>query len=248
MNLIILAAGQGRRLYPLTKDQPKTLLDVGDGTTLLSSQLDAAIESTCINKVYVVGGFLSEQIEEATLHFEKRIPVEVIFNPYFDLTNALFSLWTAHYVLREDDFMISNGDNYYRNEFFDQVEHTLDAGIAATVSVKPRYADDDMKIRFDSNGKFGYIGKDVLQEDAGATSVGLLTVKGADARKLFHSALIAMVKIKSNRNALWQNILNYLTETGSDIRTTEIPAAWWAEVDFHPDAEVLRQALMDSLN
>ena len=33
MNLIILAAGQGKRLYPLTKDTPKSLLDLGDGTT-----------------------------------------------------------------------------------------------------------------------------------------------------------------------------------------------------------------------
>lgn len=63
VNLIILAARTGRRLYPLTKDTPKSLLDLGDGDTLLDRQLEIAAMHDEIDKVYVISGYRTEQIE-----------------------------------------------------------------------------------------------------------------------------------------------------------------------------------------
>ncbi|HHJ36507.1 MAG TPA: hypothetical protein ENJ87_12145, partial [Gammaproteobacteria bacterium] len=53
MNLFILAAGKGSRLYPLTKDRPKSLIELTDGTTILERQIGVALESGRFSKIYI---------------------------------------------------------------------------------------------------------------------------------------------------------------------------------------------------
>ncbi|MBT5420035.1 MAG: NTP transferase domain-containing protein, partial [Candidatus Cloacimonetes bacterium] len=62
MKAIILAAGKGTRMFPLTKNTPKSLLDIGQGLTLLETQLHSLQEAGITNIVLVVG-YRAEQIE-----------------------------------------------------------------------------------------------------------------------------------------------------------------------------------------
>ena len=55
MKAIILAAGSGSRLAPLTRDTPKCLLDMGNGTSILEYQLWACAQC-CIEEVVVIAG------------------------------------------------------------------------------------------------------------------------------------------------------------------------------------------------
>ncbi len=115
MNLFILAAGKGERLWPLTKNTPKSLLDLGDGTTLLNRQLSSAINSKIFNEIFLITGYLHEKIEEAIKKYQSSVNINTIYNPFYDITNNLVSLWTARCELSKDDFMITNGDNLYKN-------------------------------------------------------------------------------------------------------------------------------------
>ena len=63
MKIIILAAGRGERLMPLTQNTPKPLIDMGNGNTLLEEQLMSIRESGVIKEVVLVVGYLAEQIE-----------------------------------------------------------------------------------------------------------------------------------------------------------------------------------------
>lgn len=85
---IILAAGQGKRLFPYTKDRPKCLLDFG-GRSLIEIQL-AAFESCGIKDVTVVVGYKSERVME-TLG-EK---VKYVKNEHYEDTSSMYSLWLA---------------------------------------------------------------------------------------------------------------------------------------------------------
>ena len=73
MKLFILGAGKGTRLYPLTKNTPKLLIDLGDGLTLLGKQIENAIESKCIDEVIVITGYLQHQIENKIKELEDRL-------------------------------------------------------------------------------------------------------------------------------------------------------------------------------
>ena len=70
MKIIILAAGKGERLYPLTKNTPKPLIDLGDGETLLEKQLRSLSESRVVDEVIIVIGYLYEQVESKLKNFK----------------------------------------------------------------------------------------------------------------------------------------------------------------------------------
>ncbi len=55
MRAIIIAAGKGTRLYPLTKNTPKSLLEIGNGLTLLESQLHSLKENEIKDITIIIG-------------------------------------------------------------------------------------------------------------------------------------------------------------------------------------------------
>ena len=99
MKLIILAAGKGERLWPLTKNTPKPLLDLGNGNTLLEEQLERVQSSGVIDEVVLVTGYLSEQIEAKlrTMMATAPIRIKTLYNPFYDVANNLASLWLARH-------------------------------------------------------------------------------------------------------------------------------------------------------
>ena len=70
MNAIILAAGQGNRLKPLTNNQPKCLVELF-GKSLLNWQLDI-FQKLKINDISIVKGYLQEQITFPNINFYEK--------------------------------------------------------------------------------------------------------------------------------------------------------------------------------
>jgi choline kinase len=82
MKAIILAAGEGKRLRPLTNDKPKSLVEIW-GKSLLTRQLDQ-LAIFGITDITVVTGYCKAQIE--------KLAVACVFNEQYDSTNMVFSL------------------------------------------------------------------------------------------------------------------------------------------------------------
>lgn len=82
MKAIILAAGEGKRLRPLTNGTPKSLVKIW-GQSLLERQL-AQLTKFGIDDITVVTGYCKEKIEQLSVHS--------VFNPQYDSTNMVFSL------------------------------------------------------------------------------------------------------------------------------------------------------------
>ena len=78
MKAIILAAGKGERLMPLTSDTPKSLLELENGTTLLESQL-ININKTGITKVVIVTGYLTEKIESKVEFYSEKYNICLLY-------------------------------------------------------------------------------------------------------------------------------------------------------------------------
>ena len=150
MKAIILAAGKGERLMPLTSDTPKSLLELENGTTLLESQL-ITINKTVIDKVVIVTGYLTEKIESKVQRYSKEynIDIQIIYNPFFDISNNLLSLWQARHEM-ESDFIIINGDDIFNDSvLFGLLEHDKNELITMVIDRKETYDEDDMKLIVD---------------------------------------------------------------------------------------------------
>ena len=99
---IILAAGQGCRLWPYTKDLPKCLLKVG-GQTILERQV-AALHTQNVDHITVVTGYLGHQVRDVL-----GTQVAYVDNPHFALTSSMYSLWLAR-AAATDGCIILNSD------------------------------------------------------------------------------------------------------------------------------------------
>ncbi len=247
MNLIILAAGTGSRLYPLTKNTPKSLLDLGDGVSLLEKQIEAAIKSGVIDKIYIVTGYKSGQIEEKIKEYNTDIEIETIFNPFFSVSNNLASVWCANSVLLQKDFIITNGDNLYRKNVLPEFS-SIDEGIHLTISYKDEYDDDDMKVILDENKSVIHVSKEVPLPDVMAESVGLVGVFGERYRNAFVKKVVKMLHSEEKLQFFWLRTFNELISDGLKVETIQIDSDDWAEVDFHPDIMTIRKEVFANLS
>ncbi len=246
MKLIILAAGKGERLWPLTRNTPKSLIDLGDGTTILERQLKSAILSGIFNEVVIVTGYKSEQIEAKIKDYLQEINISILFNPFFDKTNNFVSLWFAHSKMYEEDFMITNGDNIYKDGLFSDINRKvaeISETIQITIDFKDFYDEDDMKVILDNNRKVLKVHKEIPQDKADAESVGLAIVKGMRLRRVFINKLNQLIRHKEFFDRFWLEIFNALIEDGYPIETIEVDRDDWREIDFHPDVDVIRQLI-----
>ena len=108
-NAIIMAAGKGMRLRPLTEKTPKPLLPIGD-RTLIETVLDA-LASAGVKNFYVVTGYLGDQFQVLTSRYEN---LRLIRNPDYDVANNISSVYYARDVLRQGACMICEADLYLR--------------------------------------------------------------------------------------------------------------------------------------
>ena len=104
---IIMAAGIGKRMQPLTFEIPKPLVKV-NGLRIIDTVVDG-LRDNGIEEIYVVVGHLKEQFYE----WSKEKDVRIIENPYYDTCNNISSLYVARAHL--GDCIILDGDQIIYN-------------------------------------------------------------------------------------------------------------------------------------
>ena len=243
MKIIILAAGRGERLMPLTKNTPKPLLDMGNGNTLLEEQLARLADSGAVSEVVVVAGYLADQVEaKVRTHPHEGLLVRTIYNPFYEVSNNLMSLWLAKSEMN-DDFLVTNGDNLFKPKVFrDLVEETGD-GIWLALGKKENFDDDDMKVTLDDD-HIVHVSKQIEPSLRHAESPGLSLVRGERARRLYKQQLDTLARNKEYLGRFWLEVYNQAYAVGVQIKPWFFDAQNdWQEVDFHHDIEQLRAAL-----
>lgn len=106
---IIMAAGYGTRLRPITLSTPKPLIKV-NGIRMIESVIEALLKND-IREIYVVTGYLAEKFD----FLEEKYPeVTLIYNPYYSKYNNISSLYVARDHLK--DVIILDGDQIIKND------------------------------------------------------------------------------------------------------------------------------------
>lgn len=115
---LLLAAGTGSRLYPLTKEAPKCLTIV-NGRTILERMV-SGLNSRGFKRLVIVTGHLENKIKDFLGNKFKNIQIEYIFSPLYKETNNIYSLWMARQAINEP-FLLLESDLVYDDSLLDNM-------------------------------------------------------------------------------------------------------------------------------
>ena len=109
---LLLAAGTGSRLFPLTKDSPKCLTLVNDKSIL--ARLVTNLKNQGFKRLVIVTGHKQKCIVDYLGDKSGDISIEYVYSPLYKTTNNIYSLWMARniinepFVLFESDLVLSS--------------------------------------------------------------------------------------------------------------------------------------------
>lgn len=117
MQAVILAAGMGRRLGDLTKDNTKCMVKV-NGVALIDRLL-GQLSALELNRVVIVVGYEGDKlIAHIGDRYAGRLNIEYIVNPIYDRTNNIYSLALTKDKLQEDDTLLIESDLIFDDKMF----------------------------------------------------------------------------------------------------------------------------------
>lgn len=230
---IILSAGQGSRLLPLTAERPKCLIDFS-GRSLLAWQVQMLADSG-VSRIDVVTGFMTEMVEAEIARLARPgLVIRSCFNPFYKVADNLGSCWIARGAM-DGDFLILNGDTLVSRDIVAKVQEGAGWPITVTIDVKPHYDSDDMKVTRLGGGKLAAIGKTLTAEQANAESIGFLAFRG-EGVALFRETVEAFMRTPAGVENWYLKIIDSIAPAGK-VGTISIEGMDWAEVDFLNDIE-----------
>ena len=179
---IILAAGRGNRLAPLTDDRPKPLVEVL-GRSLLLRTIDRLREvGIADGDVVIVTGYRAEMIEAVMRQEELRC--ELVYNPRWHDWNNFNSLLVARDRLRGAPFLQFDGDVVFDGRVLPRVL-AAPGGAALTVEVAPMPNEEAMKAVVDADGVLLELSKTLDPRRAIGEYVGITRLDVATGEQVF---------------------------------------------------------------
>lgn len=245
MRLIILAAGQGTRLRPLTDALPKCLVKLNN-TPLLEWQLKAAAELQ-IKDICLVGGYNIDHL--------RKYDLTLIENKDYDRTNMVTSLFCAESYF-DKDIVIAYGDIVYSVEVLKKIVANDDPiSVVSDLGWHPywveRFGDpllDAESFKINDRKEIIEIGKKSIKavEEIQGQYIGLLSFKGSGLSILKETYRILSQDKKIDMTKMQMTeFLQHMINFGSSITSVPIHSQW-AEIDSPRDLKVAESRINDS--
>lgn len=229
MKVIILSAGQGRRLLPLTENTPKCALPVA-GRAVLEWQLHEIARCDDIDEVVVVTGFRADKVD-AIASAVAAPRVRTLYNPFYALSDNLGTCWVAGSEM-DGPFTIINGDTLFEAAILQRLLATgADAPVTLVTDRKDGYDADDMKVVVE-NGRLRRVGKK-LSDGVNGESIGMMAFRN-DGPRLFRDTVNHLMRYGEGVNRWYLSAIDELAQE-HPVRTCDIHGLSWCEVDEAED-------------
>ena len=225
MRAIMLAAGMGNRLRPLTLTTPKSLIKVGE-QTLIERQI-LFLNEIGISEIIVVTGYLAEKFG----FLEKKYGVKLIHNDNYDIYNNFYTM----YLVREflSDAYVIDADNYLHTNF-------LDAKVTDSTyfSAYKRNFKDEWLLKCDSEG----LVKEIVVGSGEGTILSGVSYWNTEAGQILNCLLEETVESTDFTNLYWDNLVKDNLDK-LIVYKKDIPSDAVFEIDNLDDLEQLKEFL-----
>ncbi|MDB4026809.1 phosphocholine cytidylyltransferase family protein [Candidatus Thioglobus sp.] len=234
--VILLVAGEGKRLRPYTLDRPKCMVEI-NGISLIDRQMEV-LKAEGLDDIVMIGGYKADML--------KRKGVKLKINPRYHETNMVWTLFSAEEEL-EGDVIVSYGDIVYSQEILKALLESK-ADIAVTIDKEwegywrarnEDPLDDAETLKLRENGTIKEIGQRPKSlEEIEGQYMGLMkfSAKGvAKIKNIFHEAIEkGELKGRSVENSYMTDLLQAVIDSKFPIHAVPVFGGW-IEVDTVDD-------------
>jgi histidinol-phosphate/aromatic aminotransferase/cobyric acid decarboxylase-like protein/choline kinase len=243
MKTLILAAGLGRRMKPLTDERHKSLLEVGTNETILGRIL-LSLSRRGLTDVVIVTGYRAGEVRDYAKGFLPAFDFTFVHNERYDETNNIHSMALAfEQVDFSDGLILIESDLVFDDSVLDTLESCPRENVALLDLYKPGM--DGTVVRMDSDSKIVSVVPGSQQVEGFDFSGTLKTLNiyrfsGSFASSVF-SPMVRFYAQAVDDNCYYELILGMLIAIGhAEVYGALVPAASWSEVDDPVDLQQAR--------
>lgn len=230
---VILAAGVGSRLRPITNNKPKCLVSVA-GKPILQFQIDAYIEAG-ISELIIIVGYEKEAVKEYCKHI-KNIKINIIDNDNYENTNNMYSLYLAKNFIYNKSFILNNADLAIdKNILTHLIKYNSPSAVAIDTSI---FNDESMKVTINSSGYISDISKQISQQNSAGCSIDFYKFSSQDS-KILVDKICHIIEKENNLNN-WTEVAMQQLFQANEIKCLpcDIAGLRWVEIDNYDDLAI----------
>lgn len=220
MKAILLAGGRGTRISRYVGEKPKCTLDIG-GISLIRNTVEMLLKNNI--EVSIVVGYNKEMVINSLV----GLNVKYYYNPFYDVTNSIASLWFAKKELCGEDIIIANADVFWEQKILEMIIATNQEQVMLMDTSK----DMGLDYLFKCEGTNLIAHGKELEEYTGEY-VGIAKINKSFLNK-FTGRLETLIE-RQKHSYWWENILYSFIEE-IDINVLDINGLFWSEIDFIED-------------
>ena len=229
MKVIILSAGQGTRLLPLTAKIPKCLLEI-QGKTLLEWQI-GELHKCGVDQITVVTGYGADKVDDLIQQKYAGQNIKTHYNPDYATTDNLVSCWKAREEMNED-FILLNGDTLFETAIVRSLLASPATPVTVTINHADNYDADDMKVSLAEN-RLVNISKEIPVDKVDGEAIGMILFRG-DGPMMFRNGLEKALNDTKTVCRWYLAVIDALAQQET-VLTCSIRGLRWCEVDYVVD-------------
>ncbi len=228
---IILAAGVGSRIRPLTDNCPKSLLML-DGKTILEMMI-SSILACGIKEIIIVLGYLPEQIRTFITTNFPDVDVTYIYNERYEDTNTGFSLMLTKEHIGNSAFIKFDADVVFARNILSNLIN-IEYENCLCIDKNIQLEAEEVKVILKGSNKVFKANKLVDPAEAAGESIGIEKISNKTAIALF-AELNLMMKDKNNYQAYYEAAYERLIDKNILFHAMDITGLKWIEIDTLED-------------
>jgi len=238
MQAIILAAGMGKRLKTLTKNNTKCMIKVND-VSLIDRMLHQ-IDAKNLKRIIIVVGYEGQKLIDYINTLNIKTPIKYIENPIYDKTNNIYSLSLAKKELCEDDTLLFESDLIFEDGVIDELLDDPRETLTLVDKYQSWMDGTCVKIHDDGTIKAFIPGKRFKYEDINNyyKTVNIYKFSKHFSQNKYVPFLNAYVKALGE-NEYYEQVLRVITMLDdAEIKAKKLSGQLWYEIDDIQDLNI----------
>ncbi|MBV8651383.1 MAG: phosphocholine cytidylyltransferase family protein [Alphaproteobacteria bacterium] len=244
---VILAAGLGSRLRPLTNRIPKPLVAV-HGVPILHNALTQLGESG-VRSATIVVGYRQDAIRRACGTRFAGVDIHYVESPVYDRTGSAYSLWLARDALTSGDCLLLEGDVFFEA---DALTRLVEAGHPDVAAVAP--FDETMEGSAVTLSATGHVDRLRMRQTAADLetspsrlfkTMNLFRFSAETLRRILVPALDELIGAGMVSAYTEQLLAALVEERGLKLAAARCDAVRWFEIDSAADLEIAERIFAD---